>query len=96
MYQWMHHFKYIYQRCRVATWFTFMHHYVCFQVRKSLRYLLGNLFGYDHNKLVVPYQLLLPQEKMMLHLLHQLCEKVNRNIIYNYTTYIKNIYEKNE
>ncbi|XP_048259044.1 isoleucine--tRNA ligase, mitochondrial-like isoform X1 [Haliotis rufescens] len=47
-----------------------------FNLRKSLRYLLGNLADFQPSSHLVTYDSLLPQDQYMLHLLHSFADKV--------------------
>ncbi|KAK7502677.1 hypothetical protein BaRGS_00005927 [Batillaria attramentaria] len=47
-----------------------------FKVRKSVRYLLSNLYDFDPSTHSVPYESLLPQDKFMLHLLYEFGQQV--------------------
>ncbi|KAK7104714.1 isoleucine--tRNA ligase, mitochondrial-like [Littorina saxatilis] len=47
-----------------------------FKVRKSMRYLLGNLYDLDPDRDLLPYNSLLPQDQYMLHLLHEFAQQV--------------------
>ena len=46
------------------------------QIRKRLRYLLGNLYDFDIDSDPLPYTDLLPVDQYMLHLLHEHIQKV--------------------
>ncbi|CAH1798662.1 unnamed protein product [Owenia fusiformis] len=49
-----------------------------FKIRKSLRYLLGNLSEFSTED-ILPYEDLLPQDQYMLHLLNDYCSQVTRS-----------------
>ena len=46
------------------------------QVRKCMRYMLGNLHDFDPPADLVTYEALLPQDQYMLHLLHEFGQQV--------------------
>ncbi|XP_055956965.1 isoleucine--tRNA ligase, mitochondrial [Patella vulgata] len=49
-----------------------------FNVRKCLRFLLGNISDFDPNKDAVEYSSLLPQDQYMLHLLYIHCQNITK------------------
>lgn len=48
-----------------------------FRIRKSCRFLLGNLFNFSPSEHLVSYELLLPQDRYMLHLLYMFAQKLS-------------------
>ena len=57
-----------------------------FKFRKSLRYLMGNLFDFDGKNQCLPYSDLLPQDKYSLHLLYHFLRQVKDSYEdYNFT-----------
>ncbi|XP_041353024.1 isoleucine--tRNA ligase, mitochondrial-like [Gigantopelta aegis] len=49
-----------------------------YKVRKSLRFLLGNLYEFEPAPQTIPYEDLLPQDKYMLHLVHEFGTQVTK------------------
>ena len=54
------------------------YHEEIFKLRKSCRFLLGNLFNFSPSEHLVSYELLLPQDRYMLHLLFTFAQKLSQ------------------
>ena len=61
------------------------------KVRKSLRFLLGNLHEFDPSTQTVTYEDLLPQDKYMMHLIHEFGTQVRYFTFIHTTSVYANI-----